>query len=173
MNLARTYNAIIERGKARSEGSGLHAHRIVPGFQNGEYVQDNVTYLTRKEHRVVHRIRYKMHDHWEDLSAAKFLDMKMSDEQAAQILLEAAKAGGRVTGILNAINKTGVCGRSKEQMSRDGKKANAAVSFEQKSARTKGKIWINNGVETKRIAKNVDIPMGYSRGRLKQGDKRG
>ncbi len=167
MNLATVHDQIVNRGKCRPKSFGLHQHRIVPGFQDGEYTDTNVTLLTRKEHRLVHRIRYKLHGHWEDLSAAKLLDMKVSDSEAAMILLEAAKAGGRVTGILNKINKTGVCGRSKEKMSADGKKANSAVSFEQKSARAKGKMWINNGIVTKRTS--TEIPPGWTRGRIKIG----
>jgi hypothetical protein len=56
------YQTIIDRGKTRTkvQGDGLHRHRIKPGYEYGQYVKENITLLTRQEHRIIHRIRYKI-----------------------------------------------------------------------------------------------------------------
>ena len=62
MNLISVYNTLIERGKIRKKvkGDGLHTHRITPGHSGGEYELDNITFLTPKEHRIIHYIRYRL-----------------------------------------------------------------------------------------------------------------
>lgn len=65
------YTHIIERGKSRVKTSndGLHKHRILPGHSGGKYISENISYLTRKEHRLVHYILWKMYGHRGDLCA--------------------------------------------------------------------------------------------------------
>jgi len=42
-------------------GSGLERHRIVPGHMGGEYVDSNCTYLTAREHKIVHYLLWKLY----------------------------------------------------------------------------------------------------------------
>jgi hypothetical protein len=69
MNLMPIYYALIERGKIRTKtkGDGLHTHRIVPGYAGGKYELNNITFLTPKEHRIIHYIRYRIFGHRADI----------------------------------------------------------------------------------------------------------
>jgi len=69
MNLISVYNALIERGKTRKKikGDGLHTHRIIPGHSGGEYNSENITFLTPKEHRIIHYIRYRLYRNRADI----------------------------------------------------------------------------------------------------------
>ena len=62
MDILKIYNKIIERGKVRikKKGDFLHCHRIIPAHSGGKYTPDNITYLTPKEHRLIHLLRYKL-----------------------------------------------------------------------------------------------------------------
>jgi|APCry1669190327_1035288.scaffolds.fasta_scaffold39935_1 hypothetical protein len=71
MDILRIYNKIIETGQTRvkKKGDFLHRHRIVPSHAGGQYTPDNITYLTPKEHRLVHLLRYKLYGAREDIFA--------------------------------------------------------------------------------------------------------
>lgn len=71
MNYILIYENIINRGliRIKTKNDGLHKHRIIPGFEDGKYVKENICLLTRKEHRIIHKIRYKIYGKWQDLSA--------------------------------------------------------------------------------------------------------
>jgi len=118
-------------GKSRRRKKGYHRHRIVPGYEGGKYIAENIIYLTRAEHIAIHRLRWKLFGNHRDLLACKLLGEKLTDQEWDIC----ARNGGMISGQSQAKNKTGVCGRSKEQMSIDGKKANAALS---KETRIKG-----------------------------------
>jgi hypothetical protein len=62
MNLLPIYNFLIERGKTRTKVKGdyLHTHRIIPGYAGGQYESDNISFLTPKEHKIIHYIRYRL-----------------------------------------------------------------------------------------------------------------
>jgi hypothetical protein len=123
------YDRLITLGRSRSPRKGYHKHRVIPGYEGGEYTADNLAYLTRAEHIAVHRLRWQLLGNWRDLLACKLLGEKLTDEEWNTC----ARNGGALTGRLHAINRTGVCGRSKEQMSIDGKKSAAALSKETRS----------------------------------------
>lgn len=58
MKYETIYTSIIERGKNRLPFPGCHKHRIIPGYKKGKYIDNNITYLTRQEHRIIHAIRF-------------------------------------------------------------------------------------------------------------------
>lgn len=71
MNILHIYEYLIERGRNRikQKGDYLHKHRILPGYLGGLYTPDNITYLTPKEHKIVHLLRYKLYKHDSDIFA--------------------------------------------------------------------------------------------------------
>ncbi len=96
----------------------------MPGYEGGKYVASNIAYLTRAEHIEVHRLRFALFNNYRDLLACKLLGEKLSDEEWSFV----AQSGGKTTGKMFREKRIGVCGRSKKQMTIDGKKAAAAVS---------------------------------------------
>jgi len=51
----------------------LQRHRIQPGHQGGEYIEDNCTYLTLREHVIAHYLLWKIHKHSGDYRAYKMM----------------------------------------------------------------------------------------------------
>jgi hypothetical protein len=62
MNYRKHYQTLIDRApKNRPNGVYLERHRIVPGCMGGEYVEENIVYLTPEEHYVAHQLLVKMY----------------------------------------------------------------------------------------------------------------
>lgn len=127
MNYINIYNNLIARGCNRyrmgiQSSHGMHKHRITPGYMGGEYISENISILTRQEHRIVHKIRYRLWRNWRDNAAAAFLGGKLTDEQVLEIQHNASVAGGRRSGALNRELKRGICGMSPAERSAAGRK---------------------------------------------------
>jgi hypothetical protein len=140
----KRYEFLLALGQSRKPARKYHRHRIVPGYQGGKYIASNIAYLTRAEHIEVHRLRFALFGNYRDLLACKLLGEKLSDEEWKLC----ARNGGAVTGKMHAKNRTGVCGRSKEQMSCDGKKSSAAIS---KETRSRGGKTTGNWLKANRL----------------------
>jgi hypothetical protein len=76
MDYLNIYNNLIERGKSRQIEPGLHRHRIIPGHEGGQYIPENISLLTGKEHRIVHRLRWHLFKKIEDKWATRILGGK-------------------------------------------------------------------------------------------------
>ena len=61
--------------------SGLHKHRIIPGHQGGLYEENNITYLTVREHIIAHFLLWKMNKNPNDIRSMKMLGAKLSPKQ--------------------------------------------------------------------------------------------
>lgn len=66
---------IILQSKSRKYFDGCHKHRILPGYQGGEYVECNVVFLTQREHSIVHFLRWKLYRDLRDKRAYKMIGM--------------------------------------------------------------------------------------------------
>ena len=73
VNYQKIHDFIVERGRFRNKADGLFKHRIIPGHEGGKYVTGNITYVTLKEHRIVHNARYKLFGKIEDRWAVNFM----------------------------------------------------------------------------------------------------
>ena len=76
-------NLCISRSQLKEQygyGSGLHRHRIVPGHMGGEYVDENITYLTVREHIVAHYLLWKIYRNANDLRSMNMLGARLSHE---------------------------------------------------------------------------------------------
>ena len=62
-------------------GSGLHAHRIIPGHTGGEYNHDNITYLTPREHQIAHYLLWKIYKNPNDLRSMYMLGAHLTSSQ--------------------------------------------------------------------------------------------
>ena len=79
MDLSKILHNIIENSKYRIRNNNISydRHRILPGFEGGIYDDiTNIVYLTRKEHRIVHHIRFRLFGHWQDYQAARVLGQR-------------------------------------------------------------------------------------------------
>jgi len=84
----------------------IHKHRIIPGYEGGEYVEGNVVNLTLTQHVMWHYAEWLRKQNWQDRVAYKFLSGQMTMSEAQQIAItEGAKKGGEVT----KTRKVGIC----------------------------------------------------------------
>jgi hypothetical protein len=60
MNYLSIYNNILNEGKKRNPFPGSHKHHIIPKHLNGTDTSENLVYLVRQEHRIIHAIRFKL-----------------------------------------------------------------------------------------------------------------
>jgi hypothetical protein len=85
----KIYNNIcINKSQLKEQygyGSGLHRHRIIPGHMGGEYVDENITYLTVREHIIAHYLLWKIHKNVNDLRSMNMLGAKLTHKQRVVI----------------------------------------------------------------------------------------
>lgn len=84
-------------------GSNLHQHHILPKHMGGNDDDQNLTYLSVREHIVAHFLLWKMHRNPNDLRAMKMLGAKLSVQYRKMI------------GIYCRDNKIGFHGATKQQ----------------------------------------------------------
>jgi hypothetical protein len=74
---SKIYHNLCEQSKKRNleykQGSGLHRHRILPGHSGGLYDENNITYLTVREHIIAHFLLWKIHKNPNDLRSMNML----------------------------------------------------------------------------------------------------
>ncbi len=79
------YESICEDRKSRRDqygpGSGLHAHHILPRHIGGGDEESNITYLTVREHKIVHFLLWKIHRSVNDLRSMHMLGANLSIEK--------------------------------------------------------------------------------------------
>lgn len=122
MDLHRIKHLLFARAKDRKKvrGDFLHKHRIIPGYQGGTYHKKNVVYLTVKEHRIIHYIMWRLHNHIYDLLAYKRLGGKHRLEITPEfraIHKEYSSRGGNTnvkTGHLKKISRLGGLAQGKK-----------------------------------------------------------
>lgn len=62
-------------------GSNIHKHHIIPKHSGGTNEQDNLTYLTIREHIIAHFLLWKIHKNPNDLRSMNMLGAKLTYEQ--------------------------------------------------------------------------------------------
>ena len=72
-----------------------HKHRIIPGYEGGEYVEGNVVGLTPTQHAMWHFAEWRRKGNWRDEKAWRGLaGLIPKTELLRQIQVEAGKKGG-------------------------------------------------------------------------------
>ena len=103
----KIYHNLCSNGRQRERlykpKSGLHKHRINPGHQGGLYEENNITFLTVREHIIAHFLLWKLNKHPNDLRSMKMLGAKLTPRQR------------QITGEWCRDNKIGFHGASPEQ----------------------------------------------------------
>lgn len=79
------YDILCRRGKQRkneyTKHSGLHCHHITPRHAGGTDDEENLTYLTLREHIIAHYLLYRINKHPNDLRSMYMLGAKLSTQQ--------------------------------------------------------------------------------------------
>lgn len=101
------YNSLCMKGKSKKSQykkfSGLHKHHITPKHSGGDDADENLTYLTVREHIIAHFLLWKIYRNTLDIGAMKMLGAKITPSQRRQL------------GLWCVENKIGIHGWSEEQ----------------------------------------------------------
>lgn len=90
MNIYTTiYNNLCETRKSQKQhytfGSNIHCHHIIPKHCNGSDDDDNLTYLTIREHIIAHFLLWKIYRNPNDLRSMKMLGANLTSQQRSLI----------------------------------------------------------------------------------------
>lgn len=81
----RIYVNLCVRGKQLKEkyvpGSNLHRHHIIPRHSGGTDDEENLTYLTVREHIIAHFLLWKIHKNPNDLRSMNMLGANITSKQ--------------------------------------------------------------------------------------------
>lgn len=96
MNYEKIYKELISSRKVvnKIKIKGMETHHIVPRHAGGDDNPDNLVHLTRKEHRLAHRLLFKIHGRQGDYLAYKFF-LGITDELMFEYRSMAGKIGGK------------------------------------------------------------------------------
>lgn len=85
----RVYYTLCNNRKQLKEqygyGSGLHEHHILPRHSGGTDEEENLTYLTVREHIIAHFLLWKIHKNPLDLGAMKMLGANITTHQRIEL----------------------------------------------------------------------------------------
>lgn len=103
----RIYENLCLKGQLNKslycKGSGLHKHHIKPKHSKGADNENNLTYLTPREHTIAHFLLWKIYKNPNDLRSMHMLGAKLTVKQR------------QITGYYCRDNKIGIYGCSKQQ----------------------------------------------------------
>ncbi len=121
-----------------------HKHHLVPKYMGGSNEPENLVEVTVTQHAMFHFCNYQLWGNEEDRIAWRCLSGQITIDEAK---LEAIALGSKKGGQTNKEKRTGICGLTFEQRSKNGKKGGKiageknkrngtgffAMSFEEKS----------------------------------------
>jgi hypothetical protein len=84
----------------------IHNHRVIPGYEGGEYVEGNVVPLSLTQHAMWHFAEWTRKGNFEDRLAYQFLSGQITAGEAHEL---AVKMGARKGGEITKAAKKGIC----------------------------------------------------------------
>lgn len=132
-----------------------HKHRIIPGYEGGEYVEGNIVELTPVQHAMWHFAEWQRKGQWQDEKAWRGLAGLIDREELLrQVLSEAGKKGGAI--VAERLRGYVMTPEEKEarRVAMIGKKKDAAMKLNSSIAAKKR--WARPG-EKDRFAKNEQL----------------
>lgn len=85
-----------QRKNLYKSNSGYHKHHILPKHSGGKDIDSNYTYLTEREHFIIHYLLWKIYKNEKDLWSAQFLKKKFHIPK--DIRKQQASKGGKIGG---------------------------------------------------------------------------
>jgi hypothetical protein len=149
-----------------------HKHHIIPKHAGGTDDPSNIIELTIEEHAEAHRLLFEEFGRHQDWLAWQGLAGLITKEEIVKEHLSTAgkKGGSAGKGVTGNRAKGGYANWEKnyEKLSIILKE-NGIKYGHLGGVKSKDSLWINNGIETRKI-KNGEIPDGWVLGRLPMGD---
>ncbi len=143
MNYKRIYDSIIDRGKIRVPDGYVERHHIIPKCLGGSDEMDNLVALTPEEHFLCHILLVKIHpDNFNLILAVNMMTMSSEEHKGKRTKL---KLYGWLKKRFQEAMKRNTTGSRNSQF---------------------GSMWITNGISSKKIKKDQEIPDGWRSGRI-------
>ena len=135
-------------------------HHIVPKYKGGTDEFDNMVTISRTCHTMFHYCNWKLWGNKEDYIAYRGLASQISKE-------EIIKEISSMTGKRSYENKTGLFALSVEE-----KKKYSSIGGKKAGKYMSQSMWINNGIQNKRILKTDLLPDGWIKGKVKKKERK-
>ena len=135
-------------------------HHIVPKYKGGTDEFDNMVTISRTCHTMFHYCNWKLWGNKEDYISYRGLASQISKE-------EIIKEISSMTGKRSYENKTGLFALSVEE-----KKKYSSIGGKKAGKYMSQSMWINNGIQNKRILKTDLLPDGLIKGKVKKKERK-
>ena len=135
-------------------------HHIVPKYKGGTDEFDNMVTISRTCHTMFHYCNWKLWENKEDYIAYRGLASQISKE-------EIIKEISSMTGKRSYENKTGLFALSVEE-----KKKYSSIGGKKAGKYMSQSMWINNGIQNKRILKTDLLSDGWIKGKVKKKERK-
>lgn len=135
MDYKKIYNNLIERAKQREINFYVEKHHIIPRCLGGKDIDENLVSLTPEEHYLAHQLLVKIYP--ENKSLIYAANMMIPN-----------RPNNKMYGWLR---------RKYSETVSENQRGKGNSQF--------GTFWITDGVNSKKIKKNEDIPNGWYKGR--------
>src|SRR6056300_1256602 len=146
----------------------LHTHHIIPKHAGGTDDPSNLVQLTVEEHAQAHKVLFEKYGRLEDELAWKGLAGLMTKQEIVKRQLSSAgKKGGAARKGMKGIGTEGAKAnweKNREKLT-EVLRNNAKLYGHLGGYKAGLYMWINNGIETKKVKKADGIPEGWERGR--------
>jgi len=119
MDYKKIHNKIISNARDRTANRIYQRHHIVPRHAGGDNSNENLVYLSFKEHYVVHGLLWKIFKSEHDLHAHNIMKGIKTDEAHKFFCV----LGGKIQGKRNAESGHMIKIKTKESMTKAGKAA--------------------------------------------------
>lgn len=131
-------------------------HHIIPKYKGGIDDFSNIVTISRTCHTMFHYCNWRLWNNKEDYIAYRGLASQISKEE---IIKQTSSIGGKKC-YENGIGLFSLTEEEKKKASsKGGKKAGKYMSQS---------MWINNGIQNKRILKTDLLPDGWEKGKVKK-----
>ena len=177
MTYSAIYCSLIERRRSNplTDGEYGEVHHIIPKSEGGDNSQDNLIRLSAREHYVAHLLLAKIYDDQKMYSAVMYMRTGFHSRRKFKYnsrLYEKMRIKfGKKISILNRgktpWNKGKTMGsefRIKSSQAHKGIKLSRS-SYDRMARSMSKLIWITNGIESKRINIDEQIPDNWHKGR--------
>jgi len=135
-------------------------HHIVPRYMGGSDEFENMITISRTCHTMFHYCNWMLWNNKEDYIAYRGLASQISKE-------EIIKEISSMTGKRSYENKTGLFALSLEE-----KKKYSSIGGKKAGKYMSQSMWINNGMQNKRILKTDLLPDGWIKGKVKKKERK-
>lgn len=173
MNYKLLYSTLVEKFKTQEIQDGIYAemHHIVPKHDGGDDSPENLVKVSYRQHRLLHKVRYKAYGQFGDYAACRLM-YKIDTDKKKMLCSMAGKIGGKKnaeSGHIQFIGKLNFLLNYEERMEHFNKmRLLANNDAQRKHASMLGKKRHENG----ELLKSLELAWQANQGRVQNQEER-